>query len=321
MDAILMVSFVAITDSPAGNDLTIERTLLSGIRVEIVEWLDPPSLINAVRDADAVMCMHARFDKTVIHSLRRCKVIARFGTGMDNIDVKAAHEAGIPVVAVPDYCTQEVANHTLALILTWNRKVLEYHEFVRQKRWNERKQTTGNWGCGPVSRLSAQTLGLLGLGRIGRAVAQRALAFGMRVIAHGRNISSDVGGELGVTLIARNELLAESDYVSLHLPLADQTRHIINAETISLMKPSAVLVNVARGGLVDERALAEALGSGRLAGALLDVYEHAPLPEDHAFRGLKNVILTPHVAFYSEEALGELRRRVTEAVLKHLQAR
>jgi len=316
-----MASFVAVTDSPQENDLTIERSLLSGIRVEMVQWVDRQSLINTVRDADAVMCMHARFDETVIHSLRRCKVIARFGAGLDNIDLKAASEAGIPVVAVPDYCTQEVANHTLALILTWNRKVLEYHEFVQKKRWNERKQTTGNWGCGPVSRISAQTLGLLGLGRIGRAVAQRALAFGMRVIAHHPRVSRDVGGERGVILVARDELMAKSDYLSLHLPLTDATRHTINAEAITQMKPGAVLVNVARGGLVDEAALAEALASGRLAGALLDVYEHAPLPENHPFRGLKNIIFTPHVAFYSEEALWELRRRVAEAVLKHLQDR
>ena len=316
-----MASFVAVTDSPQENDLTIERSLLSGIRVEMVQWVDRQSLINTVRDADAVMCMHARFDETVIRSLRRCKVIARFGAGLDNIDLKAASEAGIPVVAVPDYCTQEVANHTLALMLTWNRKIHEYHEFVKKKRWNERKQTTGNWGCGPISRISAQTLGLLGLGRIGRAVAQRALAFGMRVIAHHPRVSRDRCGERGVILVTKDELMAKSDYLSLHLPLTDATRHIINAEAIKRMKPGAVLVNVARGGLVDEAALAEGLASGRLSGALLDVYEHAPLPENHPFRGLKNIIFTPHVAFYSEEALWELRRRVAEAVLKHLQDR
>jgi D-3-phosphoglycerate dehydrogenase len=321
MDAVLMAYFVLVTDSPAGNDLAIERSVLAGIRVEMVEWVDQASLVAAARDADGVMCMHAHFDETVIHSLRRCKVIARFGTGTDNIDQKAAKEAGISVVAVSDYCTQEVANHALALILTWNRKILEYHEFVQQKRWNERKQTTGNWGCGPVSRLSANTLGLLGLGRIGWAVAQRALAFGMTVIAHDPYISSDVGRERDVTLVARDELLAESDFLSLHSPLTDDTRHFINGETISLMKPGAVLVNVARGGLVDDIALAQALSSGRLAGALLDVYEHAPLPANHPFRALKNVILTPHVAFYSEEALVELRRRAAEAVLRHLQDR
>jgi D-3-phosphoglycerate dehydrogenase / 2-oxoglutarate reductase len=321
MDAILMAHIVAVTDSPAGNDLAIERSVLAGIQVEMVGWSDQASLVASVRDADGVMCMHARFDETVIHSLRQCKVIARFGTGTDNIDEKAAKEAGIPVVAIPDYCIHEVATHTMALILAWNRKILEYHEFVQQKRWNERKQTTGNWGCGPVSRLATHTLGLLGLGRIGRAVAQRALSFGMTVIAHDPFISSDVGSERAIALVARDELLAESDYISLHLPLTEGTCQIINTETINLMKPSAVLVNVARGGLVDERALAQALGAGRLAGALLDVYEHAPLPVNHPFRALKNVIFTPHIAFYSEEALVELRRRAAEAVLRHLQER
>lgn len=310
--------FVAVTDSPAGEDLSIEKSVLANMRVEKVDWHDEASLIEAVHDADAIMCMHAPFNEAVIQSMQRCKVITRFGTGLDNIDRKAAEAAGIPVVGLHDYCTEEVANHTLAMLLAWNRKILEYHQFVDQKRWNEQEQTTGIWGCGPISRLSGQTLGILGFGCIGRAVAQRAVGFGMTVLAYRSPPDPSFAKELGVGLPGLEALLGQSDYVSLHMPLTDETRHFINAETINLMKPGAVLINTSRGGLVDENALVEALGAGRLGAALLDVYEHAPLPVDHPFRTLTNVIFTPHVGFYSEGAIQELRRLTAEAVLGHL---
>jgi len=313
---VLILPFVAVTDSPAEENLSIERQVLSGMRVEAVVWHDQPSLIEGIQNADAIMCMHAPLNSEVIHSLERCKVIARFGTGLDNIDVQAAEKKGIPVMAVTDYCTEEVANHTMALILAWNRKIIDYQSFVFAKRWNERKQTTGNWGCGPLSRISTKTLGLLGLGRIGRAVAQRAVAFGLTVLAH--DAYAPFASIPGVEMVGREELLARSDFLSLHVPLSSETKHLINRETINWMKPSAVLINVARGGLVNESDLAEALRSGRLAGALLDVYEHEPLLPEHPLRDLSNVILTPHVAFYSEESLQALRRLTAESVLKHL---
>lgn len=316
-----MSLFVAVTDSPAGDDLSVEREVLVGMQVEKVAWHDQESLIASVRHADAVLCMHAPFNETVIRSLSSCKIIARFGTGLDNIDRNAAQLRNVPVVGVHDYCTEEVANHTMALLLAWNRRILDYHQFVLEKQWNERTQTTGNWGCGRLSRLSRHSLGLLGYGRIGRAVARRARSFGMKVRANTRHPDPTLAREMDIEFVSRDELLRRSDFVSLHLPLTPETRHSINAETIKMMKPGAVLINSARGALVDEPALADALGKGQLSGALLDVYEHAPLPIDHPFRSLKNVILTPHVAFYSEDALLELRRRAAEEVLKHLRSR
>jgi D-3-phosphoglycerate dehydrogenase len=315
MDVVLMAFFVAVTDSPAGDDLSIERERLAGMRVDKVAWHDLESLIAAVRHADAIMCMHAPINEVVLKSLGSCRIIARFGTGLDNIDCTAAETLHIPVVGVNDYCTEEVANHTFALLLSWNRKLREYQEFVRRETWNQRPQTTGNWGCGPLSRLSCQTLGLLGFGRIGRAVARRAAAFGMRTLVNTRHPNPSLAKDWGVEFTGFQDLLEQSDLISLHLPLTPETRHLINKETIQFMKPIAVLINTARGGLVDEIALAEALGSGRMGGALLDVYARAPLPSGHPFRSLENVILTPHVAFYSEEALRELRRRAAEAVL------
>ena len=206
----------------------------------------------------------------------------------------------------------------MALLLAWNRKVLEYNQFVWEKRWNERTQTTGNWGCGPLVRLSQQTLGLLGFGRIARAVTQRALGFGMKILANTRHPDHLLAQRIGVELTSREELVQRSDYISLHLPLTNDTRQLINVDTIRMMKPGAISINTSRGGLVDEDALTQALRTGHLGGALLDVYEHAPLPVEHPLRILKNIILTPHVAFYSEDALLELRRRTGEAVLRHL---
>jgi D-3-phosphoglycerate dehydrogenase / 2-oxoglutarate reductase len=319
MDVVLMAFFVAVTDSPAGEDLSVERKVLVGVRVDKVAWHDPQSLIAAVRHADAILCMHAPMNESVLKALASCKIIARFGTGLDNIDCATAQSLNIPVAGVDDYCTEEVANHAMALLLAWNRKLPQYQDFVRREIWNQRTQTTGNWGCGPLSRLSSQTLGVLGFGGIGQAVARRAVAFGLRILVSTRHPEPAIAKQAGVEFTSLKDLLQHSDYISLHLPLTPETRHLINKETIRLMKPTAVLINTARGELVDEMALADALGSERLAGALLDVYERAPLPLDHPLRALKNLILTPHVAFYSEEALRELRRRAAEAVLRRLQ--
>ena len=315
-----MSHFVAVTDSPAGDDLSTERAVLAGIHVEKVAWHDESSLSVAIHSADAVICMHAPFTSNVIHSLSRCRVIARFGTGLDNIDLEAAKLVGIPVIGIPGYCTQEVANHTMALLLSWNRKVVEYHRFVKESPWGESRHTTGNLACGPLTRLSQQTLGLLGFGQIGRAVARRAMAFEMKVLVHSHRADPEDAKGLGIEYTTFEDLLERSDYVSLHLPLKNETSHLINARTIRLMKPGAVLINTSRGGLVDETALVEALQEGWLGGALLDVFERAPLPADHAFRTIKNVILTPHVAFYSEDSLKELRCRAAAAVLGYFEA-
>jgi D-3-phosphoglycerate dehydrogenase len=313
-----MKPFVAITDSPAGSDISVERTVLAGMRVERISWQNHQDLATALREADAILCMHAPMDAELMRGLERCRVIARFGTGLDNIDLEAARRANIQVVGVHDYCTEEVANHTLALLLAWNRKIIEYHHFVMQKRWNERDNTTGNWGCGPLTRLSGQVLGLWGFGYIGQAVAARAVGFGLRVLAYARRPDRGAAKKLGVEVVDAETLVKSSDFLSLHLPLTPETRHLINGAVLARMKPNAVLVNTSRGGLVDEGALAAALESGQIAGALLDVCEKAPLPVEHPFRNLSNLILTPHVGFYSEESLVDLRKRAAESVLEYL---
>ena len=313
-----MSYFVAVTDSPHGDDLSIERTVLAGIKVEKVVWQDEASLIEALAEADGVLCMHAPMTAGVVRRLPHCRVIATFGTGLDNIDVDAARDENIFVSGVDDYCTEEVANHTMALILSWNRKLLRGHRFVIEKRWNERTHTTGNWGFVPIHRLSEQTLGLIGFGFIGRAVARRATAFGMEVLVYSRHPDQNLADRAGIRFANLDEVLKRSDFVSLHIPLTDQTRHFMNAVQIGRMKQGAVLVNTARGALVDDEALFEALRSDSLGGALIDVYQKAPLPVDHPLREMGNVILTPHMAFYSEGALNTLRRRASEIVRDQL---
>lgn len=312
-----MSPFVAMTDSPAGDDLSIERSVLRDVRVERVPWHDAESLSNALGDCDAVLCMHAPMNQSVIARLHRCRAIVRYGTGLDNIDRGAASAAGIPVAGVQDYCTEEVANHVFALLLAWNRRVPQYDHMVREKIWNQRSATTGNWAF-PLERLSNQTLGLFGFGFTARAVARRARAFGMPVISCSRSLSIEEASRHGVKAVSMGELLESSDYLSLHLPLNEHTRRLINHDALARMKPGAVLINTARGGIVDAAALVEALETGHLGGALLDVYDKAPMPPDHPLRASKNVIFTPHIAFYSEGSLAELRRRAAEEVLRHL---
>jgi D-3-phosphoglycerate dehydrogenase len=301
-----------VTDDPI-----IERGVLDGAKVERVRWRDAAELGRVLAGCDAVLCMHAPINRAVIGEMRQCRAIVRYGTGLDNIDLDAAAAAGIAVRGVHDYCSEEVANHTLALLLGWNRRLVDYDRMVREKKWNERPSTTGNWGYG-LDRLSGQTLGLVGFGHIGRAVAARAHPFGLKVLAYTPSIRPEAAAVEGVRAVSLDELLTECDFVSLHLPLNERTRGLIGREALGRMKPGAVLINTSRGALIDEAALVDALRSGRLGGALLDVYEKAPLPMEHPLRACSNTILTPHVAFYSEGSLAELRRRAAREVHKHL---
>jgi D-3-phosphoglycerate dehydrogenase len=312
-----MTCHIAVTDSPAGEDLSIEREVLAEMQVEKVRWSGAADLARAIAGSDAVLCMHAPLNRTVLEGLPRCRAIVRYGTGLDNIDLKAAADAGIPVAGVHDYCTEEVANHTIALLLAWNRGLLVYNEMVRNGMWNQRHNTTGNWGY-RLERLSGASLGLLGFGHIGKAVALRARSFGLKVLAHSPTLSAADAVSHGVEAVDRTTLLARSDFLSLHLPLNTTTARTIDRNALAAIKPGCVLVNTARGGLIDEAALVEALETGRLGGALVDVYQSAPLPLDSPLRRCANIILTPHVAFYSEGALAELRRRAAEQVRQFL---
>jgi D-3-phosphoglycerate dehydrogenase len=249
----------------------------------------------------------------MIAQMTRCRIISRFGIGVDNVDLAAATSARIVVTKVPDYCIEEVSDHALALLLAAGRKITQSNAQVHAGRWEMPAVV-------PIHRLRGAVLGLAGFGRIPQLVAPKAKAFGLNVIAFDPYVPPDVFAREGVERVDFAELLKRSDYISIHTPLMPETRGLFNGEAFRQMKPTAYLINTARGPIVDEAALAEALDGGQLAGAALDVMPQEP-PVGSPLLGRQNVIITPHTSFYSEESLLELQRKAAEEVVSVLTGR
>jgi D-3-phosphoglycerate dehydrogenase len=262
----------------------------------------PEDIIAVARDADAILVTYAQLPGDLLRQLTRCKAIGRFGLGVDNIDIKTAAELGITVTYVPDYCLREVSDHAMALLLALARKIPLSNTLVQAGRWEMPAVV-------PLRRLEGQVLGLLGFGNIPRAMAPKAKAFGLKVIAHDPHVTKDIFAAASVEGVSFDDLLARSDFISVHAPLTPATRGLLNAAAFAKMKKGALVVNTARGPLIDEKALIAALDSGHLGGAALDVVESEPLARDSPLLGRDNVILTPHTAFYSVEALEELQTK------------
>ena len=296
---------VVITDCDH-PDVVAEQRIFgrAGLEVELASCRTEGEVIAAGKGAVALLTQYAPVSADVLARLPECRAVGRYGTGVDNIDTVAARARGVALVSVPDYSLEEVANHTIALILALVRGVVRLDASVHAGRWDFRD-------AGQVRRASTQQLGVVGLGHIGGAVASRALALGFVVAAHD-TAARDIDG---VSMLSFAELLATSDVVSLHVPLGQATRHLLDDDAFALMKPGAVLVNTARGGLVDPAALARALDSGRLAGAALDVLDPEPPTAGNPLLSDERIIVTPHAAFYSEESLAELKRRVAEGLV------
>lgn len=271
----------------------------------------PADIVAAAHDADALLVTYAKITAEVIAGLDRCKVIGRFGIGVDNIDIAAASARGIVVTYVPDYCAVEVADHTMAMLLALARKIAQSNALVQAGRWEMPAVV-------PLRRLSDRILGLVGCGGIARQVIPRAQAFGLKVAACDPQLTDEAAADLGVEKVGFEHLLEISDFVSLHVPLTKATAGLFDAEVFWRMKRGAVLINTARGPLVDQRALVAALDEGLIAGAALDVVPVEPLPKDSPLLGRDNVILSPHTAFYSEEALVELQTKAATDVLRVL---
>jgi D-3-phosphoglycerate dehydrogenase len=308
-----MPKFKVLLTDYAWANLDIERRTLAEIDAELVvaPRQDLATLRALAADVDAIMTNWAKVPAEVISASPKCRLVARLGIGLDNIDVAAATGLRIPVTNVPDYCLTEVAEHALALVLALGRKVAYYHQATQSGRYDLK--------AGPVlRRVEGQTLGIVGLGNIGRRLAEKAQGIGLKVVATSR---SRPPAPPGVAYCSFGELLDQSDYVSLHTPLTSETRHMIAAAQLARMKPTAYLINTARGGLVDHGALTTALNEGRLAGAGLDVQE--PEPPDLAQPPWNDprVIVTPHAAFVSEESLENLRSRVARQVADRLQGK
>jgi len=299
---------------PGGN--FPEEEYLKETGAEIVRAGSPgrseDEVIASYRDADAIIISGEKITKRVVDSLEKCRVIARMGIGYDSIDVAAATAKGIPVTVVPDASTIEVSDHVMAMILALAKKLIPLDQAVRKGLWG--KPDIFQIGI-PGFRIAGKTLGLIGLGRIGKAVARKAQAFGMKVLAYDPFISHDDVKDIGIELVGLDRLLPQSDYISIHSPLTNETKHLINMEAFKKMKKTAYLINAARGGVVDEQAMYTALKEKMIAGAGIDVTDPEPPKPDNPLFQLSNIIITPHFAWYSEESAGELRQRATESVI------
>jgi D-3-phosphoglycerate dehydrogenase / 2-oxoglutarate reductase len=303
---------------PAERD-TLER---AGAEWVAVEGQAPDEIVAAAADCDALLVVSSRVPGTVIERLTRCRVLSRLGAGTDRIDLAAATRRGIVVANVPDFCVNEMAEHVMALLLAWGRRLFFMTEAMRQGNWSARHHPG-------VHRLAGQTLGLVGFGGSARALVPRAHAFGMRLLAWARNPAkhNDDATGLGVELAPLDRVLAESDFVSIHLPLTPETRRLIGAAQLNRMKESAVLINTARGAIVDEAALVDCLRQRRIAGAALDVFEGIDVfalpgpPPAHPLLEMDNVILTPHCGGSSVESTHESKVRGTRHAVDVLQGR
>ena len=303
---------IAVTDSPFPS-LDPAKAALARVDPELrmAKSAAADDVLAAARDADAILVTYAKLPRDLLRQLTRCKAIGRFGLGVDNIDIAAAAELGISVTYVPDYCMHEVSDHAMALLLALARKIPLSNKLVQAGRWEVPAVV-------PIHRLAGRVLGLVGYGNIPRALAPKAKAFGLRVVTHDPYVSQQALAAAGVESVSFDRLLEISDFVSIHAPLTPATRGLFNAQVFGKMKTNALLINTARGPLVDEDALVSALDSGRLGGAALDVVAVEPLPKDSRLIGRDNVILTPHTAFYSVEALNELQTKCAADVARVL---
>ena len=306
---------VVHADARPGQDLSGEEAPLVEVGAVLrPTWAqDEDGLIANLREADVVLVSGVPITRRVMENLPRCRGVVRYGVGVDNVDVAAATDLGIVVAHVLDFCTEEVANNALLFVLAWAKKLLPLDRRLRDGRW-------GGFPAAEFPTIYGQTLGIVGLGEIGRSLAGKARALGMEVIAYDPYVKE--GGEpLPARLVALDDLLRQSDYVSLNLPLTRETFHLIGERELALMKPTSVLINTARGPVVDEAALVAALRQRRIAGAGLDVFEEEPLPASSPLLELDNVILTPHTAGISERSARKVRTEVGKAAADLLAGR
>jgi D-3-phosphoglycerate dehydrogenase / 2-oxoglutarate reductase len=286
----------------------------AGARLLIAQRGDETELLELVPQADAILTCFKQVTPAVVRAGTKLQVIGRYGIGVDNIAVDVATELEIPVTNVPAYCLDEVAEHTLALLLACARNLCHYNTAIRQDDW--RLKATR-----PLFRVSGKTLGIIGFGKIGQRVAQLARGIGLKLQVNTTRPDAQLLAAYGAEAVELDRLMADADFVSLHVPLSASTRHLINAERLRQMKSTAFLINTARGGLVNHTALETALREGWIAGAALDVFETEPLPHDHPLFQRPNLIATPHTAFYSEESLVELQVKAAENVAAVLTGR
>ena len=307
-----MSFIVAITDYVFPS-LEPEQRVLTPLGVDLrpAQCKSEEEIIELTRDADGVLNCYAKMTARVIENLQRCKIIARYGIGVDNVDLAAATQAQILVTNVPDYCIDEVSDHALALLLALARRIVEANGAVKAGAWD----VVAHAG---IRRLRGQTLGLIGFGRIAKALASKVQALGMKVLVYDPYLEPVAIAHHGAEAGSLDRILADADAISIHVPLSEETHNLIGERELARMKPTAFLINTSRGGIVDEGALAIALKESRLGGAALDVLAVEPPPHDHPLRQAPNIILTPHLAFFSRESVIELQTKAVQEVARAL---
>jgi D-3-phosphoglycerate dehydrogenase / 2-oxoglutarate reductase len=306
---------VVVTDY-IEDDLAWEAGELAkaGIEFEACQLKFKPEeeVLARIGDADILVVNMVKMTDSLLSKLTNCRLIIRHGVGYDNVDVAACTRHGIPFAYQPDYCRHDVAEHAIALIMACARKL------VRSRRTLEESSARGQWDFSalfPIHRMAGKTLGILGVGRIGSLVALKLRSFGFAIVGCDPYLSAARRKQLGLRFVDLETLFKISDFLTVHTPLTDETRHIVNARTLALMKPTAYLINSSRGPMVDADALVEAVKAGRLAGAAIDVFDKEPPAPDHPLFALENVILTPHIGWASAEAGWEIRQSILDDIL------
>ena len=293
-----------------------EELAKSGAELVIAGCSCEADLIEQAADADAVLTYGAHMTRSVMEKLPNCKVIVRYGIGYDTVDVEAATDNNILVVNIPDFCIEEVSNHAIALILACSKKIVMLNNILKRDGWTQAVSLQS-----PMASIYGQTLGIIGYGNIGRATARKAQCFGFRLIGYDPYVDRSLAKDTGINLVSMAELLRESDYISVHTVLNAETRHLIGAKELGQMKPTAYLINTARGAVVDEPALITALQEKRIAGAALDVFDKEPVDPENPLLKMDNVIVLPHTASFSDDAFRRLRTCVGQEAARVLSGR
>ena len=307
MSTIPLVVYASSSRMPLFDE---QRQKIQRSGAELVEIYDNLEEITRFASRiDILITGGIRVKSDLINLLEKCRLIAQASVGFDNVDVETATLRGIPVENAPGFCAEEVSNHIITMLLSWSRRLTQWDQKVRQGQWFERE---------PILRLSGQTLGLIGFGNIGRGVSRKAQAFGLNVIVYDPFVEAEKILAEGVGPVNLEDVLRNSDYVSMQSPLNSQTRGFMDRKKLSKMKKTAFLINCSRGGVIKEGDLIEALKEGTIAGAGLDVFEQEPIAEDHPFLAMRNVILTPHSAGYSEASIFDAREMVVDAAIRVL---
>ena len=305
-----MAEYKVVMTDDRHNTYEEEKKVLKSIGIDVIiaNCTTVQEVIDTCHDADGIMVNLAPMPAEVIDKLEKCKIISRYGVGYDNVDVAACTRKGIYVANVPDYCAEEVSDQALALLMACARKVARRDAQVRAGEWNIFK-------ADPIYRIAGKSFTFLGFGTIARCLFRKIQGFNFsRILIYDPYIDAETIKSMGAEKVEWEEALSTADFISIHMPLNEKTRGIINASSFALMKPTAILVNTSRGPVIDENALIDALNKGQINSAGLDVHTNEPLDKDSPFMKIKNCVLTDHAGWYSEEAMSELKRKVAENV-------